>query len=77
MKDLMKNALPPVAPAAAAGTNWLTWIPDEITKLACLVTIMASLVCMYKQWMDSQKSKLEIEIMKEDREEKRTKESPG
>ena len=52
----------------AAGTGAmgqiLDLIPNDITKLATLVGICLSLVLIYVQWRNAQKTNLEIEIMR-------------
>ncbi len=53
-----------VAGTTGSGISVLTgWIPQDIGNLACVVGIVLSIIMIYRTWMDSQKIRVEKEIL--------------
>jgi predicted transporter len=62
-----------IAATSGTGATYLFWIPNDIGKLAIVVSILLSVILIRVQCTTQKKLNMEIEDMKRDREERKKK----
>jgi hypothetical protein len=60
-----------IAATSGTGATYLYWIPNDIGKLAIVVSILLTVMLIRVQWITHKKLKMEIENMRRETKERK------